>query len=208
MVTSTTQAVTGDINSGHVSLSLEGANQVFGTFSGGVLHLNVPNQDGTLEAHTFSLVSPTTFNQVVQKLQLRVHNDNQTAAVQAAIDKAAKQVVNNMAALDQTDFTIDVGNVSGNAQDVQSNLQSAQINMQDYDSNATSNDACTQAASVADGAQGANDALSFLASNVQELGSDMGTIKQFMLTAQNDPTAYHRAQSRLPGSKRQLQWAT
>jgi hypothetical protein len=68
--------VTGDITHGHVSLSLEGATEVFGTLSGGVLQLDVPTRDGTLVAETFAPATPSAFNHVVQKLELRVYDDN------------------------------------------------------------------------------------------------------------------------------------
>jgi hypothetical protein len=67
---------------------------MFGTFSGGVLRLNIPKQDGTIALSVFKSPSPDLFNNAVQAMQLRVSNDSQTAMVQrevaskeSAIDK-------------------------------------------------------------------------------------------------------------------------
>jgi hypothetical protein len=207
-VSSNHYAVTGKITNGQVTLSLEGAIQVFGTYSAGVLRLNMPDQDGTLRADTFTPASAAAFNTVVQKLQSRVYDDNQAALVQqqiqeqiqrqqAAIDRAAKQVTDDISALNQTDLSGDVGNISGNAKSVQDNLQSAQTNMHDVVT-ATSGYVCAAANYVAAAAQYASAAFSPIPDQVKRLGSDMGAVKQMMQTGQKDLTAYQQAQAQLP----------
>jgi hypothetical protein len=58
---------------------------MFGTFSGGVLRLNIPQQDGTIALSAFKSASPDLFNDAVQAMQLRVSNDSQTAMVQREV---------------------------------------------------------------------------------------------------------------------------
>ena len=105
LVTST-DAVTGEIVGSHVSLSFKGANQLFGTLSGGDLHLNIPQQNGTLALATFTPASPAAFNKVAREMQTQVSKDNQAATVQqqiqneqAAIDKAASTVEQDLSTL-------------------------------------------------------------------------------------------------------------
>ena len=82
------------------------SNEIIGTFSHGVLRLNIPQQNGSIALSTFTSASPEAFNKAVGALQVRVYNDNQTAMVQqeianqeSAIDKAASTVKQDLSTL-------------------------------------------------------------------------------------------------------------
>lgn len=105
-VSTATDPVTGQISGTNVTVSIGSSDEMFGTFSHGMLRLDIPQQDGTIALSTFISASPAAFTNAVQFLQVREYNDNQSAlareevaAQESAIDAAASTVRQDLSKL-------------------------------------------------------------------------------------------------------------
>jgi hypothetical protein len=212
-VSTTTNAVTGQITGTNVSLSIGLSNEMFGTYSHGVLRLNIPQQDGTLALSTFTSASSDAFNQVVKALQLRVYNDNQTAQVQqevasqeSAIDKAASTVKQDLSTLasDQAsiasavadfpkDLTQGKTDLATAASDEQKVLKEAPVpNVQDPAQT------CSDAVSVNSDAVSVNSDAVSVNSDAIGVESSLGPARNDIATTQQDLQSLVAAQKAQP----------
>jgi hypothetical protein len=193
-VSTRTETIVGQISGSNATVSVYGSNEMFGTFSGGVLRLNIPQSNGTLFGETFNSASATAFNQAVQALQTRVSNDNQAAEVQeelasheAAIDKATSTVKQDFSTLasDQSsiqsavaafpkDLAQDKTDLATAASDEQKVLAEAHVaNTQDP------GQTCSDAAGVgSDAARVGSDAAG--------IGSDAAGVESSLVSPRND----------------------
>lgn len=194
-VSTDTEQISAQINGTQADVNLGDAGEVLGTFSGEILKLNIPQQDGTLEALTFNPATSADFNNAVASIQSRVQSDNETGSMvqqaeseRAAIDKAgaaAQQDIQNLAS-DRSDIVTEVDDLPNALGDEKSQLAataSAEAKViQEARSGADQSQVCSDADGVASDADG-------VYSDGDGVSSDADGVKGALSSAQSDIAA-------------------
>lgn len=220
-LSTTTYAVTGILTGSQVILRLEGASQVYGTFTHDVLKLNFLNQDGTLTAATFNPASPTDFNNVVQMLHSKVNSDNQAAIRQqqiqqrqqqiqqqtdqqeVVIDQAATTAWTDVMGLNSTNFTSNLTSLQADANHVQNDLGQIKKDYVQVENDQAQNNgaACGDLTGLLGGDLTGllgGDLTGLVESDAQQLQTDINNTRSLEQTAKPDVAAYQTAQAKLP----------
>ena len=147
-----TVRVSGAENGSTISLSFNGADQEFGTISGGSFTLNFPQPDGTFAPVTFTSASPSQFNAAVTSLHSQLNGANSYAAEQqqiqqeqANINGAINTVSSDIAALTQLSFSSLEQQLAGEVTQAQSDHAKTATDAQTAEGEPGSNTQCYDA---------------------------------------------------------------
>jgi hypothetical protein len=231
-VSSNSGNLTGTLNGTAITMSIGLSQDLYGTLSGGQLTLNVPQQNGTIQAVTCSQASIDDWNKAVGALNSQAGSDNQQAnqaQAQASHDQAVSNAqsslsrdvtsVQNDASSLENDNTL-AGDVNTMKQDYQNEQNDWQTEQKDAgtcgvsgDAGAISGDASAiggdQSALQSDIGSLQSNGMASVKTDISTINSDMSAIRNLGATPDTDPSsaiaAGHKA---LTDSQNAIDWAT
>lgn len=210
-VTTGTQSLTGEISDGNITLTLDqsflGATNLSGTFSGSVLVLGIPNNNGTINEVTFAPATVSTYNRDADELngdanraQAAQQQAQAAAAAQAQVSQDQGKVSDDAQAVTEdissmsTDenFSSDIGSVTSSLAEEQKDLAQTQSDAKAEETEAQQNpggddgSVCADASGVGADASGVAAGASGVEASASGVEADLGSVRQDIKSLQAD----------------------
>ena len=231
-VSSSSGNLTGTLNGTAITMSIGLSQDLYGTLSSGQLTLNVPQQDGTIQAVTCRQASIDDWNKAVGALNSRAGSDNQQASqaqAQASHDQAVStaqdSLSRNMTSLQSDASSLEddntlAGDVNTMKQDYQSEQNDWRTEQSDAgscgvsgDAGAISGDASAiggdQSALEADIGSLQSNAMASVKTDISAISSDVSAIRNLGATPSANPSGAIAAGNKaLTDAQNAITWAT
>ena len=225
-------ALTGTLNGTAITMSIGLSQDLYGTLSGGQLTLNVPQQNGTIQAVTCRQASIDDWNKAVGVLNSQAGSDNQRASqaqAQASHDQAVSNAQGSLSR-DMTSLQSDASSLENDntlAGDVNTMKQDYQSEQNDWrteqsdagscgvsgDAGAISGDASAiggdQSALQADIGSLQSNGMAAVKTDISAIGSDVSAIRNLGATPSADPSGAIAAGNKaLADARNAINWAS
>jgi hypothetical protein len=204
--TSSTASVTGKIQGSSISLSFNGGNRHFGTFSGSSFTIDAPRPDGTLAPLTFRQATAQHYNKVVSALQTKLAALNHQAEIrltrsshEAAINEDALAVTHDLVVLssDESKLTAATSPLSGTLGKERADLLTVQGLASDAEEHPTYT-TCRPATTAERAATTVEDAANAIGSASDTVSSVISTVRNDITTLKSAFAALVSAEAAMP----------
>jgi hypothetical protein len=172
--------IKGAIKRSRITITFDRQSPDFGNISGGMLNIQAPGSDGTLETFTFHPASVALFNTSVTKMRADAAKTNRAVA---AREQRQTQESDGQAAVrtDSQAVTEDVGNVNADVATVKSDLHSMEVDVageaHDYGSEQQDEQTVVNDMKTASGQCDAQERAGSIGVDAGHVGSDLGTVQ-------------------------------